>query len=169
METQGMTQQTFAQKLGLSPATISSLFTGRTNPTHKHVMAIHEAFPTININWLMFGEGAMMNDGETSEADEAELLATPSEGHSAALPSTPTVTPQTPAEAAVLFSEAEMAAPIRGTKSSPYGAQMGRNSGAMAAAQMFQNINGQEKIIRKIKEIRVFYDDGTYEAFSPSK
>jgi len=60
MDHYGLSQQNFAAQLGVAPATISSIFTGRTNPTNKHVQAIHKAFPEIDTNWLMFGEGEML-------------------------------------------------------------------------------------------------------------
>ena len=59
----GLSQIEFANKLGISPASLSSIYTGRTNPTNNHVMAIHKAFPQINVNWLMFGEGDMTEGG----------------------------------------------------------------------------------------------------------
>ena len=55
-------QQLFAQKLELSPSTISSIFTGRTKPGNNLVQAIHRAFPEINIVWLMFGEGEIQRN-----------------------------------------------------------------------------------------------------------
>lgn len=62
MDSMGLSQQEFAQKLGMSPASLSNIFNGRSNPTNNHVQAIHRAFPNINTNWLMFGEGTMLND-----------------------------------------------------------------------------------------------------------
>lgn len=59
MERAQLSQQDFARKLEISPASLSSIFTGRTNPTNNHVSAVHRAFPDINVNWLMFGEGDM--------------------------------------------------------------------------------------------------------------
>ncbi|EJX02105.1 transcriptional regulator, partial [gut metagenome] len=66
-----MSQQDFANAIGVSPASLSSIFTGRTNPTNNHVQAIHRAFPEVNINWLLFGEGDMLlsgADGATADA-----------------------------------------------------------------------------------------------------
>ena len=62
-----LSQQDFATYLEISPASLSSIFNGRTNPTNNHVQAIHRAFPEINVNWLMFGEGEMLLNGKTSE------------------------------------------------------------------------------------------------------
>lgn len=64
----GLSQIEFANKLGISPASLSSIYTGRTNPTNNHVMAIHKAFPQINVNWLMFGEGDMTEGGVVGAA-----------------------------------------------------------------------------------------------------
>ena len=63
MDFLGLSQQDFAQKLGISPASLSNIFNGRSKPTNNHVQAIHRAFPKINTNWLMFGEGVMLDDG----------------------------------------------------------------------------------------------------------
>ena len=40
MESYGLQQQAFAKKLGVSPATISSIYTGRTKPSNNLVQAI---------------------------------------------------------------------------------------------------------------------------------
>lgn len=166
MEHYGLSQQNFAAKLDISAATISSIFNGRTNPTNKQVQAIHRAFPEVDTNWLMFGEGEMMRplasdaengDGGAKVDNEVEAL------H----------------EDAKLFSEPAM---VIGTgvpspqQSMTYGnaAQQGRTSrreAAMLAQQyggMMDVANMIDKKPRKIKEIRVFFDDGTFEVFSPS-
>ena len=69
MDSMGLSQQEFAQKLGMSPASLSNIFNGRSNPTNNHVQAIHRAFPNINTNWLMFGEGTMLNDDAKKSSD----------------------------------------------------------------------------------------------------
>ena len=62
MEAQRLTQQEFANTLELSPATLSSIFNGRTNPTLNIVDAIKKKFPAISTDWLMFGNGSMYGD-----------------------------------------------------------------------------------------------------------
>ena len=61
MEAQHMNQQTFSHYTGINTATLSSIFTGRTRPTLNIIESIMRKFPEVNINWLMFGQGAMMN------------------------------------------------------------------------------------------------------------
>ena len=57
MESQHMTQQVFAQFIEMSPASLSSIFNGRTKPTLNIVEAIKKKIPDISIDWLMFGSG----------------------------------------------------------------------------------------------------------------
>ena len=59
MEAQHMNQQSFAGSIGISNATLSSIFNGRTNPTNKIVEAIHNTFPNVRTDWLMWGTGPM--------------------------------------------------------------------------------------------------------------
>ena len=59
MESQHMTQQVFADYIGLAPATLSSIFNGRTRPTLNVVEALKKKIPDINTDWLMFGSGEM--------------------------------------------------------------------------------------------------------------
>ena len=68
MRRENMTQQEFAKAIEVSPASLSNIFNGKTNPTNNHVSAIHRRFPDININWLMFGEGDMY----TTVSDETK-------------------------------------------------------------------------------------------------
>ena len=59
MEEQHMSQQVFADFIGLSPATLSSIFTGRTRPTLNVVEAIKNKLPAISTDWLLMGIGNM--------------------------------------------------------------------------------------------------------------
>lgn len=54
-----LNQKDFAATTGISPATLSSIFNGRTSPTLNHAEALHRRFPKLSMPWLMFGEGDM--------------------------------------------------------------------------------------------------------------
>ena len=79
MMSQHMTQQGFAEFLGVSPAALSSLFSGRSNPTLNYVDAIKKKLPTINLAWLMYGEGEMFTDKNTEPAENSGEAHQPSE------------------------------------------------------------------------------------------
>ena len=72
-----MTQQTFADFIGISSASLSSIFTGRTKPTLNTVEAIKSKFTKINLDWLLYGQGPMFKDQVTepnSSPGEAEMV-----------------------------------------------------------------------------------------------
>lgn len=157
-----MSQQDFANAIGVSPASLSSIFTGRTNPTNNHVQAIHRAFPEVNINWLLFGEGDMLlsgADGESADASVGGLASAHTDGAS------------TGAGVEGAFSvEDDPRAGAYGDIPQYPGSSSRRDSygGRVAGFQFSDAANKYDKRERKIKEIRVFFDDGTYESFVPS-
>ena len=59
MEDKHMTQQVFADFLQQSPATLSSIFNGRTRPTLNIIDSIKTKIPDISIEWLLYGTGDM--------------------------------------------------------------------------------------------------------------
>ena len=62
MESQHMSQQTFANFIGMSAASLSSIFNNRTKPTLNTVEAIKSKMPRLSTDWLMFGRGSMFID-----------------------------------------------------------------------------------------------------------
>ncbi len=145
MESTEMTQQTFAEQIGISPASMSSIFNGRTNPTLNIVEAIKRRFPTISTDWLVFGVGDMYADAST---------ATPS------------------AEAAVAEVD-EPGLPFDQEPANEIHRQgalvMPKTSTTNAKPIAMREIAAPAKSLRTITEIRVFYDDQTYESFTPKK
>lgn len=56
IEEMQLTPTEFADLIGVSRASISSIKTGRTQPTLTLVEKIKQHFPDTDINWLIFGE-----------------------------------------------------------------------------------------------------------------
>lgn len=175
MELERMSQQEFAQKLGLSPATLSNIFKGKTRPTNNHVQAIHRAFPNINISWLLFGEGDMYVDGSGSKMEEGDTAHTAdSMGRSAVANDSCTEINPEGTEVTHLSNAGNLFSSIQGENSLGASTESvvskNRNPAQISEINLSSN---NVKIIdnrpRRIKEIRVFYDDGTYESFVPSR
>ena len=74
MESQHMTQQVFADFIGLAPATLSSIYNERTRPTISVVEAIKKKIPNISTDWLMFGSGDMYVASPASPAPADSLF-----------------------------------------------------------------------------------------------
>ena len=141
-----MTQQSFANYIDITPGTLSGIFTGRTNPTLKTVEAIHSKFPNLNLEWLLYGKGSMF-------VDQDDVPASPS-------PNTST----SPSEAQLDFNEAP---------TPPSDSASRKESFRSVHDTPLKSVRYETKYIdkpqRKITEIRIFYDDQTWESFVPKK
>ena len=153
MESQHMTQQLFADYIGQSPATLSSIFNGRTRPTLNIVEAIKKKIPNINTDWLMFGSGDMylpQNNPDQDRFSEAEG------------------TPGThPIEQNLMlnFDDAPVQAP-QNVAQQPQNYNSVRNTHQEIVREEVKFV---DKPQRKVIEIRVFYDDQTWDTFVPAK
>ena len=144
MQSEKMTQREFAQALGISPSSLSSIFNGHTSPTNYTVQAIHRQFPDISIAWLMFGEGEMMVSAADTSADGA-------------------------IDKAAKADQPESSERAPEATSSPDGFTMETKpaeAGAPSQVIIRETVKYIDKPQRKITEIHIFYDDGTFETFA---
>ncbi len=159
MESQHMTQQVFADFLGINPATLSGIFNDRTKPTINIVEAVKKKIPDISLDWLMFGTGSMYQSSATSTSAPAP---TPS-----ATPAHPQQAPSWNSEPVLNFGETPAPTP-----SPQYGTLGNSHHGGirnMRPDMMREEIKIIDKPARRVTEIRVYYDDQTWESFVPAK
>lgn len=150
MEDQHMTQQVFADFLQLAPATLSSIFNGRTRPTLNIVEAIKSKIPDISTEWLLFGIGEM--HVSHSSTTESPLEDVSNNGVEQMLNFEPPTTGS--------YQQVAQVPPYQGMSSPVRGGHM----------ELVRNdVRIEEKEPRKVTEIRVYYDDQTYETFVPAK
>lgn len=140
LERVNLTPGNFADKIGVAPATISHILSGRNKyPSAEVMLRLHENFPDIDLNWLLTGEGTLVKD-------DPDSMFTGS-----------------------LFGDNLLNA----TKSTAESENRKENSLETAKNTdnpiVKQEIIYKEKPVRKIAEIRIFFDDGTYETFTPNK
>lgn len=64
----------FADTMGVPRATISHLLAGRNKPSIDFINKLHEAFPHININWLLFGELPIFENAAARETETKHPL-----------------------------------------------------------------------------------------------
>ena len=156
MESQHMTQQVFADFIGLAPATLSSIYNERTRPTLSVVEAIKKKIPNISTDWLMFGSGDMYIASSTSPAPTDSLFSAEERGanggHIVQNPMLDFDQPQSPT-------------PQQGPQA-PYSFNSVKSTPSNIERTEVKII---DKPQRRVKEIRVFYDDQTWETFVPEK
>ena len=166
MESQHMTQQVFADFLGINPATLSGIFNDRTKPTINIVEAVKKKFPDISLDWLMFGSGSMY---QSSGPLEAATAPTPSTADStpSASPTHSQPTPSWTPEPTLDFGE-----PLPSTPANHYSTMgQGHHSGMrnVRPEVIREEVKIIDKPARRVTEIRVYYDDQTWESFVPAK
>ena len=151
MESQHMTQQTFAEFIGIAPATLSGIFNDRQKPTINIVEAIKKKLTAISTDWLMFGSGQMYLDSPTpSSVVEGENQKR-----------------VTGAFQDTLFDFDQNGSNVPQTASqTPAYPSMGRPVRPEVQVEVMKN---HDKQPRRVTEIRVFYDDQTWESFVPAK
>ena len=104
-------------------------------------MRIHKACPYINLNWLLYGDGEM--EETTSSISHVDLFT------------------QTP-ENREIPAEEPAGADFR--KENPSGSPV-----YVPKEIVREEVKYIEKPHPKITEIRIFFDNGTYEVFKPEK
>ena len=156
MESQHMTQQVFAEYISQSPATLSSIFNGRTRPTLNIVEAIKKKIPNISTDWLMFGSGDMYLPDPGANADT----------------SLPQEEAPLSGENGSLFQNPMLDFEATPSNMSGNGAYPTQNFNSVKTTRSDltpKEIKIVDKPQRKIIEIRVFYDDQTFDVFEPKK
>ncbi|MBQ9357326.1 MAG: helix-turn-helix transcriptional regulator [Prevotella sp.] len=154
MESQHMTQQVFAEFIGTTSATLSGIFNDRTRPTLSIVELIKKKLPAVSTDWLLFGTGDMYQQAGTP-------VATGGQRHTA--PQNATAPRQV--ETVLDFGDDSQAPLPASVPPVAYGSAM--RVGKQEYIPEYQKV--PEKPPRRVTEIRVYYDDQTWESFTPSK
>ena len=145
MQKEEMTAAQFAEKIGLSPSSLSHILNGRNNPSLDVVMKIHKACNYVNLPWLIYGEGDMEWKAEVPKSEETGI------------------------SGMALFDESTFFTP-EGTEERENRKEMAPKTPVYAPKEIVrEEIKYIEKPARKITEIRIFFDNGTYETFRPDK
>ena len=145
MQKEEMTAAQFAEKIGLSPSSLSHILNGRNNPSLDVVMKIHKACNYVNLPWLIYGEGEMEWKAEAPKQEETGI------------------------SGMALFDESAFFT-HEGTDERENRKEMASKAPVFAPKEIVrEEIKYIEKPAKKITEIRIFFDNGTYETFRPEK
>lgn len=90
IEHQHMNRQSFAEHIGVSPASLSQILNDKQKPTLAIVIAITNRFPALRYDWLLDGKEPMFTDGTTSDKNSP----TPSQQEGATPPSSNPISAQ---------------------------------------------------------------------------
>ena len=142
MDREKLTAGAFAESIGVAQATISHILGPRNKyPSTEVILRLHQRYNDINLEWLLTGQGEMSNTSSGSDSSIESGFDYPLFAENPVNPSKETG----PAENR---KEIALETPANATK---------------------QEIIYKERPPRKITEIRIFFDDNTYETFKPEK
>ena len=145
MQKEEMTAAQFAERIGLSPSSLSHILNGRNNPSLDVVMKIHKACNYVNLPWLIYGEGKMEGQLEPPKQDDSSI------------------------SGISLFDESAFFT-TDGTDERKNRKEMPLEQPVFTPKEVVrEEVKYIERPARKITEIRIFFDNGTYETFRPEK
>lgn len=146
MERSGMASGAFAESIGIQQSTLSHILNGRNNPSLDVIMKVHQKYSDVKLEWLLYGQGTMSADQLSTTSPRMEPDYLPS-----LFDENPVIAPNQPNEQNNR-KEMPLETPLNSTKEI-----------------VKQEIRYIEKPHRKITEIRIFFDDNTYETFRGEK
>jgi transcriptional regulator with XRE-family HTH domain len=142
MEREKLTAGAFAESIGVAQATISHILGPRNKyPSTEVILRLHQRYNDINLEWLLTGKGKMSN--ESNSAEEGDVFDYPLFAEN----------PENPADESNEMENRKEIALERQQKA--------------PKEIVKQEIIYKERPPRKITEIRIFFDDNTYETFKP--
>jgi len=149
MEQENMNQKEFSQATGIAPATLSSIFNGRTSPTLNHAEALHRRFPNLSMGWLLFGEGEMFSISHQESISNKEVVSD----------SNSLFGMHKPNEEELTYNrDCALHAQLKNEAITPIT--------ELENQIIREKVKYIDKPQRKIVEIRIFFDDGTFEVFA---
>lgn len=145
MELLGMSPTQFAQTTGIQRSTLQHILNGRNEPSLNVVRSIHDALPDVDLEWLLTGNGKPIKGGAAAMSDDDYPLFRNVENG--------VFRPDAGNNPEFLNHE-KVEKPSRIRKKTENKSVNSDNTASV-----------QEQPMR-VKEIVVFYEDGTYQKFS---
>lgn len=149
----GLSDSQFADACAISRPTLSLLLSGKNKKISDVMLSqIHQAFPTVSILWLLFGEGEMFAN-EKKEESESEKS-----GENSIFQSTY----QNDDEQLNLINVKQLENIIEDVVNKSFEAYKSTVENSILKISNSSNL-------RKVSEITIYYDDSTFETFIPEK
>lgn len=145
MDREKLTAGAFAESIGVAQATISHILGERNKyPSTEVILRLHQRYSDINLEWLLTGNGEMSKDSSSSTATYPDF------------------------DYPLFAENAEN--PSNGTDKTENRKEIALGTPQNSPNNIVrQEVIYKEKPAKKITEIRIFFDDNTYEIFKPEK
>ena len=154
----------FAEKTGIQRASVSHIISGRNKPSLEVMLKIYEAFPSVDMKWWMMGVGEEPVPQKALEVAEAvSETHFPESATSRLQAESGLFAPVEPAPQVFEESKPRRVAMPQPREKQPAEARQKRSQSGRLAQMMPLSAD------KKIKEVRIYYSDGTYETLVPER
>ena len=144
MEREKVPPRVFAETIGVQQSTLSHILNDRNKPSLEVVMKVHQTYNYVNLEWLLYGKGEMI-----ASAEDASAVSSSGDYQPSLFDENSLFTPERPVSPEYR-KENEVKTPLYSPKEI-----------------VREEIKYVEVPAKKITEIRIFFDNGTYETFKP--
>ena len=173
----GLLNNVFCDMTGIAPASLSHILSGRSKPTLPILRNIVSTFPDINPVWMFLGEGDMYLDVDANAPNNIDRGSGSSMNNiNSSMAAAGSASSDDDFSNINIFSTLTAGGNGENSKMGARVAVPNTNAhsyaGSTQANQMKlsdivrETISLVQKPQRKIVEVRIFFDDGTYESFS---
>ena len=167
LEQAGISNSQFADTCDIPRPTLSQLLNGRNKKVSDEVIGkIHRAYPSLNVMWLMFGDGEMLLRGSDPMGNSGDLNGDARHNNNESRI-------EENGQRAISFDEDE---PMGYRSNAPKTQQRASNTASIETLQnIMRNVVGRTSkrgaagdSERRVVNIFVFYNDGRFEQFEPA-
>lgn len=159
----------FCNEVCISPGTLSHIRSGRTEPTLNILRSIVQAFPDINPAWLYYGEGSMYRNQDSPTSEQEDAAATShinnEEDAGESQMNLFRFSEQAVSSSKSYVGTLEAAPQNVASRRSPTSPSAVPSSLSVQEI-VAETLKQQQRPQRKVVEVRIFFDDGTFETFS---
>lgn len=74
LSAENITKAQFADNIKVARAAVSHIIAGRNNPGYEFIVNTMSAYPQLNIEWLLTGEGKMYKSTGAPQMEDADIL-----------------------------------------------------------------------------------------------
>ena len=136
----------FANAIGVQRATLQHILNGRNEPSLKIIMAVHDSFPQVDLEWLLYGKGNTFGEVAPQNRENHDYP---------------------------LFPDIENTVFRANVKDNPEFTNVKEEKGLGLSHKKTNNkaVSGGsdatfDKVQKRIKEVVIFFEDGTYQKIS---
>lgn len=164
IETLSVSNKEFADSIGVAPAIISHVLSGRNNPSLNLIQQITNVYTNVNLNYLLNGTGSLIGnnvDDKTTKTSNKELEVNPAISH---LPPGARYVPPpsgTPRQSADFKAEVESHTnrPVKEVK------EPIDRSDDEELTNSYTNVNPSNS--KKVERVIIFYTDHSFREYRP--